>query len=179
MLLLTLRGTPTVYQGEEIGMHNVSIPPEAIQDPVAHSLPGLGLGRDPERTPMQWDASQHAGFSSARPWLPLADDFATQNVAVQDADPMSMLSLYRRLIEQRRATPALSVGAYRQIYVDDELFIYARQSGAQRVIVALNFADARRPLPAGVADGLRPLLSTYLDTGNASVLRANEGLVLE
>jgi alpha-glucosidase len=179
MLLLTLRGTPTVYQGEEIGMHNVSIPPEAIQDPVAHSLPGLGLGRDPERTPMQWDASQHAGFSSARPWLPLADDFATQNVAVQDADPMSMLSLYRRLIEQRRATPALSVGAYRQIYVDDDLFIYARQSGAHRVIVALNFADAKRPLSAGVADGLRPLLSTYLDTGNASVLRANEGLVLE
>src|SRR5207302_2991840 len=99
MLLLTLRGTPTVYQGEEIGMRNVAIPPEAIQDPVAHSLRGLGLGRDPERTPMQWDPSAFAGFSTARPWLPLADDFATENVAVQQGDPRSMLSLYRRLID--------------------------------------------------------------------------------
>src|SRR5204862_1805214 len=114
MLLLTLRGTPTVYQGEEIGMHNVAIPPESIQDPVAHSLPGLGLGRDPERTPLPWDASAFAGFSSVRPWLPLADDFATENVAVQEKDPRSMLSLYRGLIELPRASPALAVGGYRR-----------------------------------------------------------------
>src|SRR6266851_2004050 len=177
MLLLTLRGTPTVYQGEEIGMHDVEIPAEAIQDPVAHNLPDLGLGRDPERTPMQWDAAQFAGFSSVRPWLPLAEDFATENVAVQDADPKSMLSLYRRLIELRRAHPALSVGSYRQVYVDDNLFIYARRHGDLEMLVALNFSGLERALPPGVGDGLRPVLSTYLDEGEPGVLHADEGLL--
>jgi len=179
MLLLTLRGTPTVYQGEELGLRNVAIPPESIQDPVAHSLPGLGLGRDPERTPMQWDASAFAGFSSVRPWLPLADDFATENVAVQEKDPRSMLSLYRRLIELRRASPALSVGAYRQDFIDDDLFIYSRKSGSRRVLVALNFAHAERQLPPGIGAERRQVLSTYLDAGQPGVLRPDEGVLLE
>jgi alpha-glucosidase len=179
MLLLTLRGTPTVYQGEEIGMHNVEIPPESIADPVAHRLPGLGLGRDPERTPMQWDAGEFAGFSSVRPWLPLADDFVVENVAVQEKDPWSMLSLYRRLIELRRASPALSVGSYRQEYVDDDLFIFSRESSDSRVFVALNFSHSQRSLPPGVGDGLRMLLSTHLDHGQPGVLRPDEGLLLE
>jgi glycosidase len=114
-----------------------------------------------------------------RPWLPLAEDFATENVAVQDADPKSMLSLYRRLIELRRARPALSVGSYRQVYVDDDLFIYARRHGAREVLVALNFSGAERALPPGAADGLRPVLSTYLDEAELGVLRADEGLLLE
>jgi alpha-glucosidase len=179
MLLLTLRGTPTVYQGEEIGMHDVVIPPEAISDPVARLLPGLGLGRDPERTPMQWEAGPFAGFSTTRPWLPLADDFATHNVAIQEADPRSMLSLYQRLIELRRASSALSVGAYRQVYVDDDLFVFARRQGEQEVLVALNFAHAARPVPPGVGDGLRVALSTYLDEAQPGVLRPDEGLLLE
>jgi alpha-glucosidase len=179
MLLLTLRGTPTVYQGEEIGMHDVDIPPEMIHDPVAHNLPGLGLGRDPERTPMQWDASEFAGFSSVPPWLPLADDFATENVQVQDAEPKSMLSLYRRLIELRRSSLALSVGAYCQVYVDDDLFIYARELGSRRVMVALNFSHGERALPPGVGEELRPVLSTHLDEVERGVLRADEGLLLE
>jgi alpha-glucosidase len=179
MLLLTLRGTPTVYQGDEIGMHNVRIPPEAIQDPVAHSLPGLGLGRDPERTPMQWDAGPFAGFSSARPWLPLADDFATENVMIQQSDPRSMLSLYRRLIDLRRASPALSVGSYRQVFVDDDLLVYWRTSGDRRVLVALNFSHSPRPLPPGMSTGLRPVLSTYVDVADGGVLRPDEGLLLE
>jgi alpha-glucosidase len=179
MLLLTLRGTPTVYQGEEIGMHNVEIPPEMVADPVAHRLPGLGLGRDPERTPMQWDASSFAGFSSVRPWLPLADDFATANVAVQETDPRSMLSLYRRLIKLRRASPALSVGAYRHVHVDDHMFVFARRHGEREMVVALNFGHAELPLPAGVGKGLRQVLSTYLDEGKPGVLRPDEGVLLE
>ena len=160
-------------------MHDVEIPAEAIQDPVAHNLPGLGLGRDPERTPMQWDAAQFAGFSSVRPWLPLAEDFATENVAVQDADPKSVLSLYRRLIELRRAHPALSVGSYRQVYVDDDLFIYARRHADNEVLVALNLSGVERALPPGVGNGLRPVLSTYLGGGQPGVLRADEGLLLK
>src|SRR6185312_17547381 len=74
MMLLTLRGTPTIYYGEEIGMQNVPIPPEAVQDPFEKNVPGMGLGRDPQRTPMQWDASPNAGFAAAgvKPWLPIA-----------------------------------------------------------------------------------------------------------
>src|SRR6202011_5626700 len=68
MLLLTLRGTPTIYQGEEIGMADVPIPRERLRDCWELNVPGLGLGRDPERTPMQWDASPHAGFSPSEPW---------------------------------------------------------------------------------------------------------------
>src|SRR5438067_4833032 len=83
MMLLTLRGTPTIYQGEEIGMADVPIPPERVRDPWELNVPGLGLGRDPERTPMQWDASPHAGFSSSEPWLPVASEYQVTNVATQ------------------------------------------------------------------------------------------------
>jgi alpha-glucosidase len=81
MLLLTLRGTPTLYNGDEIGMQDVPIPPELVQDPFEKNVPGIGVGRDPERTPMQWDASPSAGFSTGTPWLPVADNYAVVNVA--------------------------------------------------------------------------------------------------
>jgi alpha-glucosidase len=178
MLLLTLRGTPTVYQGEEIGMHDVSIPPEAIQDPVERNLPGLGQGRDPERTPMQWDATPYAGFSTVTPWLPIADDFRTENVARQQDDARSVLSLYRRLIELRRGSPALSVGSFRQIYVDDDLLVYARDSAGEQLVVALNMSHAERALPEEVEGGLHVILSTSLDAGTPGRLRPDEGVIL-
>src|SRR5919198_758685 len=111
MLLLTLRGTPTLYYGDEIGMPDAVIPPRLVQDPWEKNVPGLGLGRDPERTPMQWDSSPNAGFTTGTPWLPIAADYQTVNVAVERDDPASMLTLYRRLIALRRATPALAVGS--------------------------------------------------------------------
>src|SRR4029077_21269642 len=83
MLLLALRCTSTNYQVEEIGMADVPIPPERVCDPWEFNVPGLGLGRDPERTPMQWDASANAGFSAVEPWLPVAADYAETNVAMQ------------------------------------------------------------------------------------------------
>src|SRR5690606_11977646 len=74
MLLLTLRGTPTLYYGDELGMRDVPIAPEQVQDPFEKNVPGMGMGRDPCRTPMQWDTSPNAGFTTGRPWLPLAAD---------------------------------------------------------------------------------------------------------
>ena len=112
MLLLTLRGTPTMYYGDEIGMHDVAIPFHRVRDPFEKNVPGLGFGRDPVRTPMQWSDGMAAGFTTGAPWLPIADDFSMNNVAALRDDPRSILTLYQRLIELRRAEPALSVGDY-------------------------------------------------------------------
>ncbi len=112
VLLLTLRGTPTLYYGDEIGMVDVPIPPDQVQDPWAKQEPGIGVGRDPVRTPMQWDRSPHAGFTTTRPWLPLADDWPEQNVESLERQPLSILNLYRQLLALRRRHQALRIGRY-------------------------------------------------------------------
>ncbi len=185
MLLLTLRGTPTMYYGDEIGMRDVPIPIDRVQDPFEKNVPGLGLGRDPVRTPMQWSAAPNAGFSRAEPWLPLADDWRSANVALEREDGKSILTLYRRLIELRRAEPALAVGAYAAQAAGDDVLAYTRQAGARRLLTALNFASAERefdlaPLSARAA----VLLSTHLDRGCEILgsklrLRADEGAIVE
>ena len=109
MLLLTLRGTPTLYYGDEIGMQHVAIPPELVQDPFEKNVPGIGLGRDPARTPMQWDASTNAGFSNGEPWLPLADDHEVVNVAKQERrSAVHAAASTARLLALRREHAALS-----------------------------------------------------------------------
>jgi alpha-glucosidase len=181
MLLLTLRGTPTIYQGEEIGMTDVPIPPEKVQDPWERNVPGLGLGRDPERTPMQWEAGVNAGFSAAEPWLPIAADASTVNVAIQAADPASILSLYRALIRLRRTEPALSVGDYHPRRADESVLCYERQYEDQHLLVALNMSGEAQSL-SGLPSG-RLLVSTALDraderaNGNLA-LRPDEGCVI-
>ncbi len=146
MLLLTLRGTPTLYYGDEIGLPQVAIQPERVRDPFEKRVPGLGLGRDGCRTPMQWDAGAFAGFSSVTPWLPLAEDFAGNNVAGQRAAPVSLFKLYRRLIALRRRRPALSQGAYRPLEADGDVLAYIREAGGDRVLVALNFGGGQAVL---------------------------------
>jgi alpha-glucosidase len=91
---------------------------------------------------MQWDSGPSAGFSSVQPWLPLADDFATENVANQKRDKMSILNLYRRLISLRRSRQALQIGSYRPILARAELLLFVRQHGAERVLIALNLGAA-------------------------------------
>src|SRR5688572_23937633 len=127
MLMLTLRGTPTLYQGDELGIGSVPIPPERVRDPRELRQPGIGLGRDPSRTPIPWDSSAHAGFSAAEPWLPLNPDWPVRNVAAQEADPGSMLQLTRALLRLRRAEAALSVGTYRPVACRGCLLAYERR----------------------------------------------------
>jgi alpha-glucosidase len=146
LLLLTLRGTPTIYQGEEIGMQDVAVPPERWQDPRAIDQAEIGalIGRDPERTPMQWDASPNAGFSGpeAKPWLPLADNYADVNVALQESLPNSLLSFVRRLTDFRQVEPALYAGEYQSLESgSQDVLAYIRASGADRFVVALNFSS--------------------------------------
>src|SRR5262245_39870319 len=163
MLLLTLRGTPTIYYGDEIGMHDVDIPPDQVQDPQELGYPGIGLGRDPERTPMQWSGDSNAGFTSGRPWLPLAGDYATANVATQRDDPRSMLTLYRQLIDLRRAEPAFHVGSYAPVVALGDLLAYVREGGGRRFLVALNLGGQAATLAAGSLGAGSIVLSTHLD----------------
>jgi alpha-glucosidase len=145
VLLLTLRGTPTLYYGDELGMQDVPVAPEHVQDPWERNVPGQGLGRDPVRTPMQWDAGPHAGFTpaGARPWLPLATDADRVNVAAQRRDPGSLLRLSRDLLALRRAEPALAVGAYRTVSASPGgALVYERSAGTTRFLVALNLSGA-------------------------------------
>ena len=182
MLLLTLRGTPTIYQGEEIGMADVPIPTQAVRDPWEKNVPGLCLGRDPERTPMQWDASENAGFTDGEPWLPLSGDHATMNVAVQRREARSMLSLYRQLIALRRREPALSVGVHVKAEAVGDVLTYRRFHEGRWITVALNFSADSQALPKS-DEAHEVLISTHLDRaetvrGNVVRLRANEGIVL-
>jgi alpha-glucosidase len=184
MLLLTLRGTPTIYYGDELGMHDVVIPPERLQDPWEKNVPGLGLGRDPERTPMQWEASPNAGFTTGTPWLPLAGDTDPVNVARQRDDPTSILTLYRRLLALRREYAELAVGDYALVDVGGDLLAYVRGKVPGGCLVAVNLGAVPQTLtlPTTFAGG-RVLISTYLDRedrwmGNHLTLRADEGLVI-
>ena len=152
VLLLTLRGTPTLYYGEELGLADVDIPPARERDPRAVTEPGLG--RDPERTPMPWNAEPNAGFSAGEPWLPLGLDWAANNVATQDADPDSTLNLHRRLLALRRAEPALHAGRFTPLGVQGGAMAYLRETdGGRGFLVAINLsgAPARYESPAATA----------------------------
>jgi len=185
LLLLTLRGTPTLYYGDELGMEDVPVPPDRVQDPWGRNVPGLDLGRDPERTPMQWDATPNAGFTSpsARPWLPLAADFATRNVEAQSAHPESMLELTRALLAVRKRHPALQRGSYRPVDgAPESTFVFVREHAGDRMQVAVNFGSSAEDVPIEGA-AARALTSTHPGAAIASRgsyrLRPHEGVVLQ
>ncbi len=181
MLLLTLRGTPTMYYGDEIGMCDVPIPPDKVQDPQELNVPGLGLGRDPERTPMQWDASANAGFTTGSPWLPIADDYETVNVEAARSDPDSILALYRRLIDLRRAEKALSVGDYTPIEAKGNLIVFTRCHEETEFLIALNLGHMPQEHDLGSCKGA-VVMTTHMDREGEPIegslmLRADEGLI--
>jgi alpha-glucosidase len=182
MLLLTLRGTPTIYQGEELGMTDVPIPPHLAQDPWEKNVPGFGLGRDPVRTPMRWAPERHAGFTSGEPWLPIGVEDGELNVQSQLNDPKSTLSLYRALLRLRRHDNILTLGSYRLRSANRHVLAYERRHRDGVVLVALNLTNEAQELSVPGARR-EAALSTYLDepdclAGDRIRLRADEGLVL-
>ena len=203
-LLLTLRGTPTVYYGDELGIGAVEIPPDRVRDPRELREPGLGLGRDPVRTPMPWDAKPNGGFTTGEPWLPLNADWRTRNVAAADGDSGSMLHLYRRLLALRRSHEALSTGDIALIEAEGDVLAYERRAGEERLLVVLNLGEMEQlmPLPDWAADyvvGLSTLDRHSRESGNPAsssdgerqrdsrfrgndggelVLRPNEGVIM-
>jgi alpha-glucosidase len=185
MLLLTLRGTPTVYYGDEIAMRDMAIAPDQVRDPLGKNVLGRGLGRDGCRTPMQWDSTTHCGFSSGEPWLPLGSGLDQDNVLAQRSNDTSLYRLYRSLIDLRRKRPALSLGRYGSVRAEGNLLVFTREHGREQLLVALNFSGApvAASLPSGEWVG-RMLLSSAGDRAGEPVrgnlnLRAHEGAIVE
>ena len=180
MLLLTLRGTPTLYQGDEIGIGEVTIPRDRICDPQDLRQPELGIGRDRSRTPMPWNDSTFAGFSAARPWLPLGDDWRDRNVAAQDQDSESLLSLYRSLLLLRRGHDALSIGDFELLDSTADVLAFERRNEHERLVVTLNLSDLPQPLPLERKDVIANVLcSTRKLRPFDGTLSPNEGLILQ
>ena len=177
MLLLTLRGTPTIYYGDELGMLDAVIPQDRVRDPRELREPGLGLGRDPVRTPLAWDRSAGHGFTRGEPWLPFGDDAPYANVAAQQHDSGSMLALYRRLLALRREHPSLGIGDFSLVRADDGVLAYERCCAGERLVIALNLSSEARPFSALGADTAVCLLST---TGawSGTALAPNQGVIL-
>jgi alpha-glucosidase len=186
MLLLTLRGTPTLYYGDELGMEDVPIAPDQVQDPADMHEYGDGLGRDPERSPMLWVDAPNAGFTApdATPWLPLSADWPTRNAGTQRSDPKSMLSLYRHLLALRRQHDTLHAGAIAEVAAEGDVLRYKRvalpdgESTDFQVLLNLGSEVATVQCAAGTV-----VVTTMLDGAGARVegdvtIEGGEGVVI-
>lgn len=149
LLLLTLRGTPTIYYGDELGMRDVEYPESEMQDPKAANMPGYGLGRDGSRSPMQWNAGRHAGFTTGEPWLAVADDIDAVNVEAELASEGSVLAFYKRVLALRRAERALSTGSYRSVPASGDVLAYLREGDGRSFLIVLNLGADRATLVPG------------------------------
>lgn len=175
MLLLTLPGAPIIYYGDEIGMRDVEISADQARDPFELNNPGKGLGRDPERTPMQWSDQKYAGFSTTVPWLPLSDDYALTNVEQSKNDSDSLLTLYTRLLELRKTTPALRCNDFKIVDTHPEVLSYERRDGDAVYTVLLNFSD--QPIEIQ-QPSTALLLSTINHDAFSGKLSPYEGVIL-
>ncbi len=178
MMILTLPGMAFLYYGEEIGMADVPIGPDQVQDPFTEP----GKGRDPERTPMQWNNQTHAGFTTAQPWLPISSDSGHTNVQTELADTTSMLNLYHRLIKLHTSHEAFKSGRYVAKPSTDSVFIYERSTEQESYMILLNFVDTNQSISDLDWRG-SIVVSTYMDRENEPVhhtihLRPNEGIVI-
>ncbi|HEV8723461.1 MAG TPA: hypothetical protein VGW77_22810 [Candidatus Binatia bacterium] len=165
-------------------MRDVAIPPEKVQDPFEKNVPGRGLGRDPQRIPMQWSATKNAGFTEGKPWLPVPEDYTQVNVEAERDDPASMLTLYNRLIKVRRGESALEVRQFEPMEADGDLLTYVRRDRESAFLIALNLRLQPQVINfSNKASEGRIALSTHLDRAGERVrgdlhLRAEEGLLV-
>lgn len=180
-LLLTVRGTPFIYYGEEIGMRDISLSRSQIKDPVGKRYWPIFPGRDGCRAPMQWDGSDNAGFSQTEPWLPVHENYPRRNVAAQRADPNSLFHFYRRLLALRKEYPALRQGMFQPLtFKPQRLLAYLRQTSDQTILVALNFG--KRPVRFATGGSVRQsewelLLSNKRESGG--LIRGQQLIPLE
>jgi alpha-glucosidase len=162
MLLLTMKGTPFIYYGEEIGMKNFRIPRKLIRDPAGKKFWPFYSGRDCARTPMQWTAGKNAGFSSGQGWLPVGMDYQAVNVEKQSDDIYSLLSFYRILVKLRRAHPSLERGEFKTLITGYRgVLAYLREYNKETVCIALNFKKSERHMRVHYRGQWKVLLSTH------------------
>lgn len=185
MLQLTLRGMPTIYYGDEIGMQDVDVPPEKVQDPWEKNIPGERLGRDPVRTPMQWTREKYAGFSTVEPWLPVGNDYHAYNVEAEKSDPRSFFSLYRFLIHYRKKSKTLLYGSYSSVKLaNPAIFAYVREYEDEKLLIVLNFANKGQDISLSFKDA-KILCNSFLQIRNKQVdlstlsLKPHEGYLCE
>ena len=184
MLLLTLRGTPTMYYGEEIGMPNGEIAPDQVKDPAEKNQPGIGQGRDPERTPMLWNNTPNAGFTTGSPWLPVHCNFKAMTVEAQQRDARSILNLTKQLLHLRNVTPALHAGDVSDVFSQGYILSYRRNLGTERLQIILNLSGTNQSAwtPGGrVMRSTNPWRPTDITShlwGDFEIW-PNEGLILE
>jgi alpha-glucosidase len=183
VLLLTLRGTPTLYYADELGHPSVPIPPDRVRDPFGINMPGGTQGRDPVRTPMPWDRTLNAGFTVGDPWLPFPENAAELCVTTERDDPESMLSLTRMLLKLRREEPALSIGDWKLIPVTNAL-AFARRSAGKQFIIVLELESRAAEIDLGSDIVGRIVLSTHRRAQGEMIhgrfaLRADEAIIIE
>jgi alpha-glucosidase len=191
VISLTLRGTPFLYYGEEIGARDVPVPWAEIIDPPARRGGRITRmlvpwwNRDQARSPMPWGDGPNGGFSTARPWLRMAPDVDTRTVALQGRDPSSVLAVYRKLIWLRRRHPALQVGTYRRLAAaSGDLLAYERAAGDEAIVVAVNFGPAATGFRLQAGRPWTVIFDTHnrtkgeLSGGDHLTLGPREGIVL-
>lgn len=181
-LLLTLRGTPFIYYGEEIGMENTPIPYEKIEDPMGKALWPEKEGRDTARTPMQWDDSKYAGFSNVEPWLPVNENKTYVNVEEEKKDKNSILNYYRNLIYRRRESLALKLGDLEFVIPGiNDILAYMRIYEEERKLIVLNFSDKEKKISIDYKG--KVFIGTHRKEGEKIDSEINllpfEGLVIE
>jgi alpha-glucosidase len=188
MITFSLRGMPFIYYGDELGMEDVSVPSEQLEDTWGKNLPGFKVGRDPERTPMQWDNTENAGFSDVKPWLPIAKNYEVVNAKAEIQDPRSFFSLYRALIYLRANVPALIYGSYEPYpLTNNQVFSFIRSHKGKKLFIAFNFSNQSQSLACESINTGKILCSTYMDHTEQSIdtdfvsltLRPYEGCIFE
>ena len=181
LMLLTLRGTPFLYYGEEIGMRDIKLRRSEILDPLGKKYWPFHMGRDGCRSPMQWDDSAYAGFSQVQPWLKVHENYLNRNVQAQLADPESLLHFYQKLIALRKENVVLRKGDWKAIpSLPEKVFGYTRSWQAQECTILLNFSQVSQTCPILAADKtiLLSTLSSKQVTTEQIVLESNEGVIL-
>ena len=194
-LLMTMRGTPYIYQGDEIGMVNVAHPSIDFYDDVETlnawklaEIEGEDMelflklvhkqSRDNARTPMQWDSSKNAGFTKSKPWIPLNNNFKMINVTDQEEDPHSILQYYRKMIAFRKANKTLVYGEYKDLEPNhSKLFIYKRWDEKNLFLITHNFSDNSQEFNSNYIKGLTLSSSNYLSNEKRNSLQPWESRI--
>lgn len=181
LLLLSLPGTLTIYYGEELGMQDVLIRPDEAQDPAEKRQPGIGMGRDPERTPFLWDDSPKCGFTTGKPWLPIGGANMSLNLESTRKDGNSVLALYRRLLQLRRLESVLVSGRLENLSANQGVLQFVRSDSKKRFTVVINFSEEEQlvAVEEGVIVGCTELQREREAVRGEVHLKPDEGIMIE